>query len=109
MRFVILLLTVVISQIFLYCDLYPWTTASCSASLLISADMRRLMVKMRNAEQNGNTSASETEQNLSTTQMTIGCLIPNSAHRHVVIGPNKDINKLLQKAIVLPGTRISML
>jgi hypothetical protein len=36
------------------------TTASHNTSLLMSADMCRLMVKMLNAEQNGNTSASET-------------------------------------------------
>jgi len=49
---------------------------------------------MVNAEENGNTSASETEQNLSITLLTLyGSPIHNSAQRHVVIGPNKDINK----------------
>jgi hypothetical protein len=36
------------------------TTASHNTSLLMPADMCRVMVKMLNAEQNGNTSASET-------------------------------------------------
>jgi hypothetical protein len=57
---VVLSLTVVISRIFLY--LYPRTTASRSASLLISADICRLIVKMFDDEQNGNISASETER-----------------------------------------------
>src|ERR1700755_1352095 len=104
MRLIDLSLTLVIFQIFLY--LYSWTTESHSTSLLMSANMCRLIVKMLNAD----TSASETSL-LPTTSppadnicglMDLRPIVRYMMHISMqLIGPKKGLNKNVAKGPIV--------